>query len=176
MTYAVLSAIPAIVWALVVLQRSGFDLNALNPFLWKRRRDWQAKRAARPIFALEEPIDVACVLLVAVAREGSELITEDRERLVGIFTQELKLDERKAREELKLAEYMLREGPSIVGEVGKIVAPCRGKFNQTQVDSLKSLLPTVTGSSRPLTPRQSAIVAEFDAAFRRDSRGKWGEG
>lgn len=175
MVYAVLSLAPALIWALVALHRSGVDLNSLNPFLWKRRRDWQAKRTARAIFLLEEPIEVACVLLVAVAREGSELITEDRERLVGIFVQELKLDERKAREQLRLAEYMLRDGPSILGEVGKIVRPCRDKFNQVQADSLKALLPTVTGSSHPLTPRQKAIVAEFEAVFRKDSRGKWGE-
>ena len=175
MIYAVLSIAPALIWALVALHRSGVDLNGINPFLWKRRRDWKARRTARAIFLLEEPIEVACVLLVAVAREGSELITEDRERLVGIFMQELKLDERKAREQLKLAEYMLRDGPSIVGEVGKIVGPCRDKFNQTQADSLRSLLPTATGSSHPLTPRQNAIIAEFDAVFRKGSRGKWGE-
>jgi hypothetical protein len=36
--------------------------------------------------------------------------------------------------------------------------------------------PAVTGSSNPLTPRQNAIIAEFDAVFRKDARGKWGEG
>jgi len=172
-----ITSVAGLVWALHYLQRSGFDINDFNPFLWARRREWEKRRAARPVFALTHPIEVATVLIVAIAREGGELINKDRERLVGLFTDELKLAERYARELLTLAEHMLREGPSILGQVAKIVAPCKDQFSEAQIQSLKELLRAAPGSSRPLTERQRSMVVEFEAIFDTEPVGSsWAKG
>ena len=39
----VLSAVAGLIWAIVALQRSGFDPASLNPFLWYRRSQWRKK-------------------------------------------------------------------------------------------------------------------------------------
>ena len=44
----VLSAVAGLIWAMVALQRSGLDLNALNPFLWHRRSQWKKKYGENP--------------------------------------------------------------------------------------------------------------------------------
>ena len=33
---SVITALGGLIWAIVALQRSGFDINSLNPFLWHR--------------------------------------------------------------------------------------------------------------------------------------------
>lgn len=48
----VISALAGLCWALIALQRSGLDLNELNPFLWARRRKWRMLYGTRPIFNL----------------------------------------------------------------------------------------------------------------------------
>lgn len=160
-----ITSIAGLVWALHYLQRSGFDINDYNPFLWARRREWQKRRAARPVFALAQPIEVAVVVMVAIAREGGELIAKDRERLIELFMTELKLAERYARELLTLSEHMLRDGPSIVGQVGKVVEPCKDQFSDAQIQSLKELLQRAPAGTRPLSERQNSIVREFAAVF-----------
>jgi len=159
-----ITSIGGLVWALHYLQRSGVDLNDFNPFLWARRRAWEKRRAERPVFALTQPIEVAVVLLVAIAKEGGELITRDRERLVDLFTGELKLAERYARELLTLSEHMLRDGPSIVGQVARVVAPCKEQFSEAQMRSLGELLRRAPGTAR-LSERQGSILQEFEAVF-----------
>lgn len=60
--YIVIAAITAsagLIWALSVLQRSGFDLNSLNPFLAYRRWQWRGIYGGKPIYKLDRPMDVA---------------------------------------------------------------------------------------------------------------------
>ncbi|HKY91636.1 MAG TPA: hypothetical protein VJM11_11380 [Nevskiaceae bacterium] len=165
---AILTALAGLIWALHSLQRSGLDLNALNPFLWMRRREWEKKRATRPVFALAYPIEAASVLILAVAREGSELLQKDRERIVDLYMTDLKMSERQAREMLAVNEHMLREGPSLLGEIGKVLAPSRDKFSQEQKASLVSLLHAASGTSPPM-PRQQQLIGEVQAYFQNES-------
>ncbi len=171
---SVITAIAALLWALNSLQRSGFDLNALNPFLWARRKEWERKRNTRPIYSLEHPIEIAAVLVVAVASEGGALLRSDRERVAGILVKDLKLTEDYAREMLTLSEHMLRDGPSINNEVPKILAPAKGKFTAAQVESLAAILRAVP-TSRPPTPGQLQIITSFEACFAQpqQNNGEW---
>ncbi|HSW12889.1 MAG TPA: hypothetical protein VLI06_08630 [Solimonas sp.] len=170
-----ITSFAGLIWALHYLQRSGVDLNDFNPFLWMRRRDWEKRRELRPVFALEQPIEIAVLLLVAIAKEGGELIAKDRERLVEMFTGELKLAERYARELLTLAEHMLRDGPSIVGQIDKVVAPCKDRFSEAQVRSLAELLRQASGTAR-LSERQASIIRDFEAMFAAAGGASWAKG
>ena len=40
---SVITALGGLIWAIVALQRSGFDINSLNPFLWHRHNQWREK-------------------------------------------------------------------------------------------------------------------------------------
>lgn len=64
----VLSAAAGLIWALVALQRSGFDPASLNPFLWLRRSRWRKSYSTRAIFNLDNPMDVAAVLILGTAK------------------------------------------------------------------------------------------------------------
>ena len=68
--HVLLGLLGTIVTILVLLYRLsdiGINLGGLNPFSWRRRRAWQQKLEANPIFSLEDPREVAAVLLVGTA-------------------------------------------------------------------------------------------------------------
>ena len=51
-----ITAIAGFIWALHSLQNAGFDLNALNPFTWARRRKWEMQLGTKPMHALTDSI------------------------------------------------------------------------------------------------------------------------
>ncbi|MEX2962926.1 hypothetical protein [Microbulbifer sp. TYP-18] len=65
----IITAIAGLVWALNSLQNSGVNLNAFNPFMWLRRRKWEKSLGTKPMHALTDSMEVAALLVVAVARE-----------------------------------------------------------------------------------------------------------
>jgi len=46
---SVITALAGLIWAISSLQKSGFDINSLNPFLWHRRNSWRNIHDAKPI-------------------------------------------------------------------------------------------------------------------------------
>src|SRR5918999_4509931 len=76
---AVITALAGLLWAMNALQRSGFQLSSLNPFLAWRRWQWRKTYGGRPIYKLDRPMDVAAVLLLGVAKADGE-ITSDQKR------------------------------------------------------------------------------------------------
>jgi hypothetical protein len=88
----VLSAVAGLVWAMVALQRSGFDPASLNPFLWYRRSQWRRKYGTSPILNLDNPMDVAAVLILGTAKCEGEISTEQKRAVQSIFETEFNLN------------------------------------------------------------------------------------
>jgi hypothetical protein len=65
---AAISAFSCLIWALSALQRAGFDLNSLNPFLAYRRWQWRRSTGAKSISRIEHPMEATAVLLTARSR------------------------------------------------------------------------------------------------------------
>lgn len=76
-----LGLLGAIVTVLVLLKRladAGIDLGGLNPFARRRRRAWQNKFEANPLFGLEAPMDAAAALAVGVAKASGDVSSEQK--------------------------------------------------------------------------------------------------
>ena len=87
-----LSAMAGLIWAFVALQRSGFNPDSINPFLWYRRAQWRRKYGVRPIYNLDDPMDVAAVLILGVAKCEGEISREQKQAIQGLFETEFGLD------------------------------------------------------------------------------------
>lgn len=109
----VISALAGLCWALIALQRSGLDLNELNPFLWARRRKWRMLYGARPIFNLTKPLEVAALLIVAVLKEEGDISREQKSEVLSIFEREFHLDAGKAAEMYKSCLFLLKDEMNI---------------------------------------------------------------
>ena len=89
---AVLSSVAGLIWALVALQRSGFGPSAINPFLWLRRLRWRKQYSIPPLYRLDEPMDVAAVLILDMAKCEGEISAEQKRAIQAIFGTSFKLN------------------------------------------------------------------------------------
>ena len=64
----VLTALAGLIWAVVALQKAGITLSSFNPFLWQRRMAWKKNLGEKPLYALSDPMEVAAVLILGVAK------------------------------------------------------------------------------------------------------------
>src|SRR5262245_34813909 len=85
---AAITAVAGLVWALNSLQRSGFDLSSLNPFLAYRRWQWRRTYGGRAIYRLDRPMDVAAVLLLGVAKADGDITSDQKRELLAMFQAE----------------------------------------------------------------------------------------
>jgi hypothetical protein len=165
----VISALAGLCWALIALQRSGLDLNELNPFLWARRRKWRKLYGTKPIFNLTKPLEVAAVLIVGILREEGEISREQKSEVLRIFEQEFHLDAGKAIEMYKSCLFLLKDEMNIDQSVQGIITPARSNFTPEQAESLINLLRRVAAMEGSPGPIQARIIEKVENEFGRES-------
>lgn len=155
---SVITALGGLIWAIVALQRSGFDINSLNPFLWHRHNQWRKKYDAKPIYKLLEPLDVAALLLLGIAKCEGEVSAEQKQMLVSIFEQDFHLSPDQASDQLLASSHFLRDEIYLVDNINKILEKSSSKFIDTQVNSLLSLMQQVAEVESPINQEQQKLV------------------
>ena len=92
-----LTTIVTILWLLHRLAEMGIDLGGLNPWYWRRRRAWRKKYEGDPIYAVEDPIDVAAIFVIGADRDSNCGGIDQRRYCgrgrIGITTQQARLGE-----------------------------------------------------------------------------------
>ena len=74
----VLTALAGLIWAIVALQKAGVSISAFNPFLWHRRMNWKNNISEKPLYTLSDPMEVAAVLILGVAKCEGEISAEQK--------------------------------------------------------------------------------------------------
>ena len=156
-----ISALAGLIWAFVALQRAGLDLNSLNPFLWLRRARWKKKYCEKPIYTLDQPLDVAALLLLGVAKCEGEISAEQKSEITAIYENEFHLDREEASDLLLASTYLLAKS-----------APA---FTSEQVNSLLALLRRVGSIEGTLNGEQNKLIEAVQNYFdkTRTRSGKW---
>lgn len=155
-----LTAIAGLVWALYRLQNSGVDLNAFNPFYWARRRQWQKKLGTKPIHCLDNAMDAAALLLVAMAKLDGDITRESKTEIIALFESRFGLSNQEAVECFASSAYLLRDEINLIGEIKNILAPCSATMSSSQKQSLIDMLDVVGNYDGVLSVDQSAFKAE----------------
>src|SRR5262245_52691087 len=86
--HIVLGALAILVTLLILLKRladAGIDLAGLNPFLWRRRKQWLDKMSGNPLFLISDPKEVAAILAVGVAKIDGDMTGDDKRTLLNEF-------------------------------------------------------------------------------------------
>ena len=154
-----ITAIGGVVWALYRLQNSGVDLNAFNPFHWARRRQWEKKLGTKVIHQLENPMEAAGLLMVAIAKMEGEISREQKAEIIGLFESEFHLSNTRAVELFSSVSYILQEAVNIVAEVKNILAPCKAAFKSEQVESLVDMLNKIALLEGSVSEEQGLLIA-----------------
>lgn len=160
-----LTAIAGLFWAINSLQRSGFNFNALNPFLWFRRKKWQAKYQTKPIHSIQQPMEVAAVLLLAILKCEGEISSEQKSSLKEIFKTEFKLDDNEADDLILACSHMLRDEIYISDQIDKVLKPSAAQFSAEQVSSLIQLMEQTSKLDGKQNKEQDTLIAKTSAYF-----------
>ncbi len=156
------------------LADAGIDLGGLNPFLWRRRRAWRQKFEANPLFGLDQPMDVAAVLAVGVAKADGDMSMEQKQTLLEAFQQTFNIDLRGAEDLLGSSAHLVGDGRILKDQVGDVVARSKERFTDSQVDTTLSLLEEIA-AVEGASDRQRELIGHVEDAFRgQPTAGDWG--
>ena len=155
-----ITAIAGLLWALNSLQRSGVDLNAFNPFVWWRRRQLRKFYGANPLHVLDEPMEVAALLMLAIAKCDGEVSREEKQFLLRIFETEFHLSADEASSLLAQVSYLLRDETDLCGQLEEILDRSRSSFTVQQMESTIDLMRQTGSLGAPLSKVKQALINE----------------
>lgn len=154
----VLTAVAGLIWALVALQRAGVSIGSLDPFAWYRRMQWQKKYADKPLYCLNEPMDVAAVLLLATAKCEGEVSAEQKQMLLRTFESEFSQTTDEAADLLVASAHLLRNEVYLVDNLDRVLERSKDRFTPTQVASLSMLMRRIAELEGPINEEQRKLI------------------
>ena len=167
----VLSAVAGVIWALVALQRSGFSASSLNPFLWYRRTRWRNKYDTHPLYTLEDPMDVAAVLILGTAKCEGEISSEQKRAIMDLFEKNFKLDSDAASDLLLASAHLIRDEVYLLDRLDRILERSGIRFSQAQAGSLLAMMTQIGSLESALNEEQRKLIAatehDFETLFSR---------
>jgi uncharacterized tellurite resistance protein B-like protein len=171
-----LGLLGSLVTILFLLDRLGIDIGGLNPFGWRRRRDWRQKFEANPIFSLSDPREMAAVLLVGVAKIDGDLTAEERHGLLAEFERAFSLSAKAASELMSSTVYLLGDMQLISNQAGELLGRYREHLAPEQIASLLEMIDRIAALDGEPTSHQSALVELIRTTLGSDSapQGTWG--
>ena len=170
-----ITAIAGLLWALNSLQRSGVDLDAFNPFVWWRRRQIKKFYGANPLHVLDNPMEVASLLMLAIAKCDGEVSREEKQFLLRTFEAEFHLSAHEASSLLSQASYLLRDETDITGQLEKILDRSLSSFSLEQIESTIELMQQTASLGGRISKTKQALINETSRIFdtSRLKPGKW---
>jgi hypothetical protein len=167
--HIILSILGAVVTILILLNRleaSGVDIGWLNPFAWKRRREWSKKYHANPIYSLDNPMEVTALIMVALAKSEGEISSEQKREIQNKYQEVFHLSENAASDLFSSIAFILKEDISEVRNIQKILGASGQKFSPEQASSSVSLFKHISSLEGPENAFQKEIINEFEGYFR----------
>jgi len=159
------TAVAGLIWALVALQRAGFNIDSLDPFAWYRRTQWKKKYGTQPLYTLGNPIDVAAVLLLGVAKCEGEISAEQKKDILHIFEQSFHLSPSDASDLLLASAHLIRNEVYISDRLPKILEPSKPSFTPALVASLLQLMRRVSTIEGTVNTEQEKLITATEKFF-----------
>lgn len=170
-----LGSIVTILWILHRLADMGIDLGGLNPWLWKRRRNWRKKYEGNPIFTIESPLEVTALLLAATAKLDGDMSVEEKSEILTIFDQVFGLSTKDAAALMVSTTHLLGNGDEMRNKLADVLKPSEANFSPSQAASAIDLMKRVAAISDVSQNLKSEFVAEAAERLTRphQPKGEW---
>lgn len=166
--HIILGALGVVVTILILVNRlteNGIDIGWLNPFAWKRRREWAKKYHANPIYSLSNPMEVTALIMVALAKSEGEMSADQKREIKEKFKEVFHLDEERASGLLSASTFLLKEDTDAVKDMRKLLAPSISHFTDEQASSALDLMMHIANFESPANTFQKEIIAAFKQSF-----------
>ena len=158
---AFISSVVALLWALYRLEEMGISLGGLNPFHWRRRRAWRKKYEADPIYALEDPMEVAAAVVVAIARLDGVISASQKAAALSEFSKAFSLDSKAALQLFGSVSHVLGQPQVIDKQIAGLLERHRNLFTAEQIESLLAMMSAVASADGALSAEQTQFLGEF---------------
>lgn len=158
-----ISSVVALLWALHRLEVMGISLGGLNPWHWRRRRSWRKKYEADPIYSLEDPMEVAAVIILGVAKLDGNISAAQKAAAIKEFSSAFSLDDKAALQLFGAAAHMLGQPQVIDKQIQGLLERHKNLFTVEQVESLSAMIVTVGSADGGLTGEQRSFIDDFKA-------------
>lgn len=170
-----LGSIVTILYLLNRLANLGIDFSRLNPFHWRRRRAWAKKYDGDPIYSVEDPMQVAALLIVGVAKLDGDLSTEQKKLAIGKFETDFSLGTREASDLFGSAAHLLGAPQIVASQLSGLADRHAERFSQEQAESMLEMMLGVASVDGDLSARQREYVEDIRSRFipRQESEGTW---
>ncbi|HNP35978.1 MAG TPA: hypothetical protein PKK10_09005 [Woeseiaceae bacterium] len=132
-----------IVSLLYLLDRVGIDLGWINPWSWRRRRNWRNQFQGDPIYAIEDPVQIAALFVVGVARLDGDLSAEQKKATLGLFEEKFSLDARGASQLYAASVHLLAAPQLLESQLEGLAKRAAPTFSTEQAESLGEMIDTI---------------------------------
>lgn len=167
--HIILGALGTIVTILILVHRlsdSGIDIGWLNPFAWKRRREWAKKYNANPVYSLTSPMEATAVLMLAMAKSEGELSAEQKKEIISKFRETFSLSEEMAASLFTSASFLQSENAQLLGSIKKVLEPNIDNFSEEQAMSALQLITHIANFDSVASMIQQQAINTFKAEFK----------
>lgn len=176
--HIVLGLLGTIVTILILLNRlaeAGIDLGGLNPFLWHRRRKWRKTYEGDPIYKITDPLDMAGLLMVSVAKSDGDMTSEEKKIILQLFQDEFHLNRRQASELMISSVHLLKSGEEFKANLQKVLSPSLKNFTADQAVSTIELVNKVASIEKQDNSIKIELVEQIDHYLRPvlETKQKW---
>ncbi len=138
-----LGSLISLAWVLHRLAEMGVDLGGLNPWLWRRRRNWRKRYEANPVFAVEKPMDATALIMAAVAKADGDMSAEEKRSILEMFQSEFHQSEKDASALLRSSTFLLGDSDTVMENLEKVLAPSQPHFSKEQAQSAADMIEKV---------------------------------
>ena len=160
-----ITAIAGLIWALNSLERSGFRWSSINPFYWHRRNKWKKQYQESPLYALSEPMEVAAVVMLGVAKLEGEISREQKKEILKIFNSEFNLDEKSSSDLFASTSYLLQSENNFLKNIDKVLARSKDSFSEEQAESTIALAERIAKLDSNISHTQQELLNSFARQF-----------
>ncbi len=167
--HIILGALGTIVIILILVNRlseNGIDIGWLNPFAWKRRRDWAKKYHANPVYSIRSPMEITALLMVALTKSEGDMSSEQKQELKSKFQEVFHLNEEKAAGLINSSVFLLKDDMGVVRNMSKLLEPSIEAFTEEQAKSAYELLSHISSFDGPPNSFQQETVSSFGRVIR----------
>ena len=170
-----LGSIVTILWILHRLAEMGIDLGGLNPWLWRRRRNWKHRYEADPVFSLQSPMEVTALLITAVAKADGDMSAQEKQEILKMFEGEFALSSRESSDLLSASAHLLGNGDAVRENLQAVLSPSLDRFSPDQAKSAIALFERIAAVDGNASRTKAELIQEAASILTPDSApgAKW---
>jgi uncharacterized tellurite resistance protein B-like protein len=174
--HIILGALASIVTILYLLDRMGIDLGGFNPFYWRRRRAWAKKYEGDPVYSVEDPVEVAALLILGAAKLNGDISAEQRRVAQQQFQSVFSMSERDALQLIASATHLLGAPQVIDTQLKGVIAKNKDRLTPEQAKSMLDMMMEIAAADGDSTAEQREYVDFVRSEFAREEKGEgpWG--